>query len=123
MDTNENTDNSMSPQDALYEQFLEEERAREKARIEERNKVLKKVESLVSTQLYIDITEVMDTCDNIFNLRIANSPIGSIQTEEYEELKSIHISQDGGGMTGDDFWGTISIEISKDTYFIFEYNC
>jgi hypothetical protein len=120
MDMDTNTDNSMSPQDAIYEQFLEEERRA----TEEKNKVLEQVKSVVSENLYTDILTYLSILEYSYNYRIENSPIGSIQLEEeFEQLNHIYITQSGGGMTGDDFWGTISIEISKDTYFIFEYNC
>jgi hypothetical protein len=118
-----NGDNSLSYSDNLLEQFLEEE----EKRFKQDKRVLREVESSVSKTLYEDILLCLDLSDYTYNYRITETPIGKYQEEsDYEELKGYYVEQNGGGMTGDDFQGTISIQIENTPqnkkFFTFDYN-
>lgn len=85
--------------------------------------VFSQVRTLVTDEVYGEIMQSMEETDNVYGLSIVNKPIGEFQKEDYfKSLSGQWVDQAiSGGYTGDEFAGTVCIQIAKDKYFKFHY--
>lgn len=108
-------------QDNILDQWIEAE----KKIAEKNNKVLDQVKEKVSKEAYDEIIWIMEDCVAYVNYKITDKPKGEYQkNEELEVVKGYWVDQTtNGGMTGDEFAGTVSIKLNEKEYFEFYYNC
>lgn len=110
---------SQNELDAYYDEMLEVE----KLRLKENDEILTIVKSKVTNETYKDILYIITESDWTFNYVIKNKPKGKYQKEDLDHLIGIWVNQTtDGGYSGDEFAGTISIEIGEDEYFQFSYS-
>ena len=85
--------------------------------------IFSQIRALVSDIVYEDIKQSMQDADNAYGFSIVDKPIGNFQQEDYfNELQGQWVDQTtNGGYTGDEFAGTICIQITKDKYFKYHY--
>lgn len=86
--------------------------------------VLAIVSGKVSKGEYQDILVVIEESDHTFDYKIVSEPKGNYQSdEELKVLGGMWVNQTtNGGYTGDEFAGTISIELPNKEYFQFSYS-
>ena len=107
------------------EDYLEEWISSEgKERMKEAS-ILNDVKSKVSEGVYDDILHFISGHDETRDYKITDKPKGEYQEEEeYDHLQGVYVDQTcNGGYVGDDFAGTISIEIGRNEFFEFYYSC
>ncbi len=106
---------------SFWEDILREE----KLENEKMHNALSVVEGKVSKEMFEDIKEYIKDCDNTSGFCFVSEPIGDYQEEgyQYEHIEGVYVNQTtGGGFTGDEYAGTICIEISEGEFLKFEYN-
>ncbi len=85
--------------------------------------VLDLVKADVTDNIYEDILQCIEESDHTYDYSIVDEPNGNFQTNEYEFLEGIYVDQTtNGGMTGDEFAGSICVQFKKDHYFKFYYS-
>lgn len=96
----------------------------DKKDIEEKERILSIVKPKVSKQVYEDILYAIVLAEYTHSFKLVNKPKGEFQTgSEYIELDGTYVNQTtDGGMTGDEFAGTISIKITDKEYLQFSYS-
>lgn len=105
--------------------FWEDLSREEKLENEKMHNALSVVGRNVSKEMLQDIKEYIKDCENTFGFCFVSEPIGDYQEEgyQYEHIEGVYVNQTrNGGMTGDEFAGTICIEISEGEFLKFEYN-
>jgi len=77
-----------------------------------------------SMKAFKDVLYSIEMSENTSNYKITDAPRGKFQTEgEFEKLKGVWVNQTtDGGMSGDEFAGTVSIQISNNEYFQYNYS-
>lgn len=90
---------------------------------EEKERVLAIVKTKVTKQVYDDILYAIVMSDFTHSFKLTDKPKGDFQPDhEYIELEGIYVNQTtDGGMTGDEFAGTISIKITENEFLQFSY--
>jgi hypothetical protein len=81
------------------------------------------VKDKVSPGLYNDILEYIKDCEWTTEFCIVDEPVGEKQEENYDNLTDVWVNQTtNGGYTGDEFAGTICIEIGENEYLKYNYS-
>ena len=90
---------------------------------EQRESVMSMVKSKVSSEMYDEIETIRFESENTSNFVIVDKPLGTFQTDEdIEHLDGYYVNQTiDGGMMGDEYAGTISIEIGLNEFLQFNY--
>lgn len=122
-----------------FERMVEDEQARKEAQAmaemeyvwrEEGEKeqfqqqeVLNIIKSKVSEEFFNEVIEELKESGHTYNFMIMDKPKGDLLDDtEYDCIKKIYVNQTtNGGYTGDEFAGTVSIEMSENEYFQFSY--
>jgi hypothetical protein len=114
---------TLSPEDAeclaAYDQMhreMADQRAQE-------NAVLDQVKAMVSPEIFEQIQD--ELCDSGFthSYLIADAPLGEPQDNSFG-LGEVYVNQTtNGGMSGDDYAGTMSMPLPDGQYFQFSYAC
>lgn len=118
-------DMEMSEEDKIaYDKAMDEYIAAEKLAYEKDQKVLELVKSKISKTAYEDVLYEIEVSENTWNYLITDEPKGRYQEDtEFEELGGLWVDQTtNGGYLGDEYAGTVSIKISDDEFFQFEYS-
>ena len=82
------------------------------------------VKPLLSEKKFKDILQLLEDSDWTYSYSIEDKPKGEYQDEsdDYPEIKGYWANQTtNGGYDGDDFKGTVSVELINDRYFHFHY--
>ena len=110
--------------DEYAEQAMKEWAEDEKKKNAQNREVLKIVKSKVSKKVFKDIKQTLIESENTYDYSIVDKPIGEFQTESYfKELQGQWVDQTtNGGYSGDDYAGTICVQISKTEYFKWHYS-
>lgn len=83
--------------------------------------ILDIIKSQVSEKVFSDINFVLDE-SYTYDYKIVDMAYGEYQEEDLKELEGYWVDQTtDGGLTGDEFAGTVSIKLKKDMYFQFSY--
>ena len=101
--------------DAL-DSLMEEQREQER----KDKKILREVLDLVDLETFYKIMQELSDCW-CYNFRYTDKPIG-----EKQKLRKLDIWVDqcrNGGITGDDFGGTLSILLPNKKYLTVDYEC
>lgn len=99
--------------------------AYEKEQSEIKSKCLDYVKTQVSDDLYDDILDYIESCDDtsIFEITSEEPKTKHRQSEDYDHLKEVWVDQYcNGGYTGDSFAGWIHIKINNKEYLKFHYS-
>lgn len=87
------------------------------------NQALETAKSRLSPNAYKDLQHIIVDSENAYNYSIETAPKGQYQNEDYTEITGIWVNQTtNGGMTGDEFAGTVSVELNDKSYFQFNYS-
>lgn len=86
--------------------------------------VLEIAKGLLSPSAYKELLMVIEDSENTWGFKIEDSPVGKFQMEdEYPELIGIWVNQTtNGGMSGDEYAGTVSVKLKNNSYFKFFYS-
>ena len=86
-------------------------------------KMLKVVESKVTSEAYKEILQELDISENTFDYKIVDKPKGEIQKFDENEHIVVYVNQTtNGGYTGDEFAGTVSIKLNETEFFQYSYS-
>lgn len=85
--------------------------------------VLGEVKNRVSEEEFQDIIWSLEFSENTYGYKITDKPKGDFQEEsDFNALKGQWVDQTtNGGYVGDDFAGTVSIQIGENEYFEYHY--
>lgn len=114
-----------NPLYTLEDKLADEEAiAREEAALHAKNQaVLDQVQAMISPEAFQQIKESLSESGFTHSYLIANQPLGMPQDDGYV-LGEVYVNQSrNGGMSGDDYAGTISMPLSPGCYFQFSYAC
>lgn len=104
---------------AAYDQMhreMAEQRDQEKA-------VLDQVRAMVSPEAFGEIVDAISDSGHTHSYLIASAPLGEPQDDDFS-LGDVYVDQTtNGGMSGDDFAGTMSMPLPDGRYFQFSYAC
>jgi len=85
--------------------------------------VLDQVRVLVSSEAFEQIKETLSDSDYTYNYQIVGQPIGAPQDDGFL-LGEVFVHQTtNGGITGDEFAGTMCMPLTDGSYFQFCYAC
>jgi len=79
--------------------------------------LLDKIKCRVSDDVFSEIEFQLEDSEHPSNYRIVDEPIGKKQNEGAYDIWIIQV----GGETGDDYSGTVCMELSSDKYFMWDY--
>lgn len=88
------------------------------------NDVLAVAKSRLSPNAYKDLQSIIVDSENTYAYSIEKAPKGKFQEHGgFKEITGIWVNQTtNGGMSGDDFAGTVSVELNDKSYFQFHYS-
>lgn len=97
---------------------------REMKELHEKNKaVLDQVEALVSPEAFQQIQEALSDSEYTCEYQIVGQPVGLAQDDGYV-LGDVFVDQTtNGGISGDEYAGTICMPLTAGSYFHFYYAC
>ena len=85
-------------------------------------RILKALESVKGKVFVDEVKLYMEECEMYGALAITKKTVGKYQQEDFESFSGAWINQYvNGGMTGDDFQGSIYIKIKEGKYLSFTY--
>jgi hypothetical protein len=85
--------------------------------------VLDQVQAIVSTEAFQQIQEALSDSEYTCDYQIVGQAVGLAQDDGYV-LGAVFVNQTtNGGITGDEYAGTICMPIAADTFFQFAYTC
>jgi hypothetical protein len=104
----------------LYKELIELERKED----ENKKNVLEYVKSQLNNDEYEDVLFSIECSEYTYDYIITNKPKGNYQEEsDFNALKGQWVNQTtNGGYLGDEFAGTISIQLNEKEYFQFSYS-
>lgn len=104
---------------AAYDQMhrdIAEQRDQERAMLEQ-------VRAMVSPEAFGEIVAAISDSGHTHSYLIASAPLGEPQDDDFS-LGNVYVDQTtNGGMSGDDFAGTMSMPLPDGRYFQFSYAC
>jgi hypothetical protein len=90
---------------------------------DQENAVLDQVMAMVSPEAFVQIKDAISDSSYTHSYLIADAPLGEPQDDSYA-LGDVYVDQTtNGGMSGDDFAGTMSMPLPDGRYFQFSYAC
>jgi hypothetical protein len=104
----------------LYKELVELEREED----QNKQKVLEYVQSQLDNDSYEDVLFSIEWSEYTYDYIITDKPKGKYQEEtDFNALKGQWVNQTtNGGYIGDEFAGTISVQLNKNIYFQFSYS-
>lgn len=70
-----------------------------------------------------DFDDLISDCHVSGKIEIVDEPCGTIQDEDCGVFMNVHVDQNGGGYTGDDFAGEIYAQIPDGRWLKIPYYC
>lgn len=90
---------------------------------EQENAVLEQVKAMVSPKVFDQIKDTLSDSSYTHSYLIAAAPLGQPQDESFD-LGDVYVDQTtNGGMSGDDYAGTMSMPLPDGRFFQFCYAC
>ncbi|MYM92462.1 hypothetical protein [Duganella vulcania] len=113
----EPSETDMAAMAGMDAQILAEERAEE----QRRQQVLAEVKSLVSKEVYAEIICELTECCYTFGYEITAQPAGALQDNGAGWGQHYVNQTTNGGMSGDEYAGTVAIPVGEGRFFQFGY--
>ena len=105
-----------------YRHLLDESRASEEAQIAKDKQVMTQVESMVSEKDLKGIKDELADSGYVYDFSIVDEPNGDIEDGQDEFEHGFRYVDQSSGCSGDDFYGTVCIPVSKTQFLRFNYS-
>jgi len=102
-----------------YDEAMKQWQKEDNDQYEKDQALLKRIKECVSSEYFKHIESELEESENPSNYRIVYTPVGEPQHDE-ENHYTIWINQ-SCGETGDNYSGTVCIELSIRKYLMFDY--
>lgn len=103
-------------------QALQESFEMEKKENERNNKILEYIKQNVTKDIFDDILSSIKESQYTFDYEIIDEPEGDFQEVNYRSLEGEWVNQIvDGGVSEDEFIGTVCVKIDENEYFKFSY--
>jgi len=109
-------------EDKIMREYMQSEIAYMEMITEKDNRLLRVIESVLGKKFVEDVRDCLEQCEASTGIWLTKMPKGTFQEEDYGSFDGYWVNQYvNGGMTGDDFQGTISIKLRTGKYLTFSY--